>query len=57
MSGNEVRKRIKALATDMWLKINCLGLCLEPVKTGEILWRNRKTLATVPTTNWQSRRI
>ena len=54
--GNIVRNRVKALATAMWLKITCLGLCLEPVKTGEKLWTNRKTLATVPTPNWQSKR-
>ena len=55
--GNTVRNRVKALATAMWLKITCLGLCLEPVKTGEKLWTNRKTLAMVPTPNWQSKMI
>jgi hypothetical protein len=55
--GNIVRKRVKALVTAMWLKSTCLGLCLEPVKTGEKLWTNRQTLATVPTPNWQSKRI
>jgi hypothetical protein len=52
--GNTVRRRIKALATIMWLKITCLGLCWEPVKIGKKLWTNRKTLAIVPTPNWQS---
>jgi hypothetical protein len=55
--GNVVMKRVKALATAMWLKITCLGLCLEPVRIGKKLWTKRNTLAKVPTPNWQSKRI
>lgn len=55
--GKTVMNRIKVLATAMFVKIICVALCWEPVKIGEKLWINRKILATVPTPNWQSKRI